>query len=196
MAVAEKGNCRLYSYGCLAKREAQMDEIRTLFSEAEIATRVELLAGEIARTIPGDFVMVGLLKGAAVFLADLARALHRAGARPEIEFMRLSSYGLGTESSGDVRLLGDIPTGIAGSRVLLIDDIVDSGRSIAFASVLLRQREIGDLWTCALLDKPERREVDLPIDFAGFRIENVFVAGYGIDHAEKYRHLPYIGIVT
>ncbi len=143
--------------------------------------------------------MVGLflraLKGAAVFLADLARALDRAGAHPEIEFMRLSSYGLATASSGDVRLLGDIPTDIAGRRVLLIDDIVDTGRSIAFAVALLRQRKIGALWTCALLDKPERREVDVSIDFVGFRIGNVFVAGYGIDHAEKYRHLPYIRVV-
>ena len=172
-----------------------MGGMRILFSEAEIAARVEALAGEIAQTIPGDFVMVGVLKGAAVFVADLARALHRAGARPEIEFMRLSSYGPATVSSGDVRLLGDIPSDIEGRRVLLIDDIVDTGRSIAFAAALLRQRKIGGLWTCALLDKPQRREVEAPIDFVGFRIEDVFIAGYGIDHAEKYRHLPYIGVV-
>lgn len=172
-----------------------MGRIRTLFNEAEIAARVEALAGEIARTLPGDFLMVGLLKGAAVFVADLARALDRAGARPEIEFMRLSSYGRAMESSGDVRLLGDIPTEIAGRRVLLIDDIVDTGRSIACAAALLRQRKIGDLWTCALLDKPERREVEVAIDFVGFRIDDVFVAGYGVDYAEKYRHLPYIGVV-
>ncbi|HTO78212.1 MAG TPA: hypoxanthine phosphoribosyltransferase [Methylocystis sp.] len=172
-----------------------MGGIRILLSEAEIAARVEALAGEIAQTIPGDFVMVGLLKGAAVFVADLARALHRAGAHPEIEFIRLSSYGLAKVSSGEVRLLGDIATDIEGRRVLLIDDIVDTGRSIAFAAALLRQRKLGGLWTCALLDKPQRRQVEAPIDFVGFRIEDVFVAGYGIDHAEKYRHLPYIGIV-
>ena len=172
-----------------------MGGLRILFSEAEIAARVEALAGEIAETIPGDFVMVGILKGAAVFVADLARALHRAGARPEIEFMRLSSYGLAKVSSGEVRLLGDIPRDIEGRRVLLIDDIVDTGRSIACAAALLRQRKIGGLWTCALLDKPQRREVEAPIDFVGFRIEDVFIAGYGIDHAEKYRHLPYIGVV-
>ena len=172
-----------------------MGGMRTLFSEAEIAARVEALAGEITRTIPGDFVMVGLLKGAAVFVADLARALDRAGASPEIEFMRLSSYGLTKESSGDVHLLGDIPSDIAGRRMLLVDDIVDTGRSIAYAAALLRQRKIGDLWTCALLDKPERRQVEVAIDFVGFRIEDVFVAGYGIDYAEKYRHLPYIGVV-
>ena len=172
-----------------------MGGIRILLSEAEIAARVEALAGEIAQTIPGDFVMVGLLKGAAVFVADLARALHRAGAHPEIEFIRLSSYGLAKVSSGEVRLLGDIASDIEGRRVLLIDDIVDTGRSIAFAAALLRQRKIGGLWTCALLDKPQRREVEAPIDFVGFRIEDVFVAGYGVDHAEKHRHLPYIGVV-
>ena len=172
-----------------------MGAIRILFSEAEIAARVEALAGEIAQTIPGDFVMVGVLKGAAVFVADLARALHRAGAHPEIEFIRLSSYGLAKVSSGEVRLLGDIASDIEGRRVLLIEDIVDTGRSIAFAAALLRQRKIGGLWTCALLDKPQRREVEAPIDFVGFRIEDVFVAGYGVDHAEKHRHLPYIGVV-
>src|SRR3974390_2037199 len=160
-----------------------MAGIRILLSETEIAARVETLAGEIAQTIPGDFVMVGLLKGAAVFVADLARALDRAGARPEIEFMRLSSYGLTTVSSGDVRLLGDIPSDIEGRRVLLIDDIVDTGRSIAFAAALLRQRRIGGLWTCALLDKPQRRGVEAPIDFVGFRIEDVFVAGFCGAHA-------------
>jgi hypoxanthine phosphoribosyltransferase len=169
--------------------------LRILLSEAEIAARVEALAGEIAQAIPGDFVMIGLLKGAAVFVADLARALHRAGARPEIEFIRLSSYGLAKASSGDVRLLGDMPGHIEGRRALLIDDIVDTGRSIAFAAALLRARKVGGLWTCALLDKPQRREVEAPIDFVGFRIEDVFIAGYGIDHAEKYRHLPYIGVV-
>ena len=172
-----------------------MEGIRSLLSEAEIAAQVEALAAGIARTIPDDFVIVGLLKGAAMFVADLARALDRAGAHPEIEFMRLSSYGLAKVSSGEVQLLGDVPTNLAGRRVLLVDDIVDTGRSIAYAAALLRQRGVGDLWTCALLDKPERREVKVEIDFVGFPIGDVFVAGYGIDYAEKYRYLPYIGIV-
>src|SRR6516225_10906578 len=108
-----------------------MEGIRTLIGEAEIAARVEALAAEIAQRIPDDFVVVGLLKGAAVFVADLSRALYRAGARPEFEFMRLSSYGLAKVSSGEVHLLGDIPIDLAGRRVLLVDDIVDTGRSIA-----------------------------------------------------------------
>jgi hypoxanthine phosphoribosyltransferase len=172
-----------------------MGGIPTLFSEVEIASRVETLAAEIARTIPDDFVMVGLLKGATIFVADLSRALCRAGAHPEIEFMRLSSYGLAKVSSGEVHLLGDIPTDLAGRQVLLVDDIVDTGRSIAYATTRLRQRGIGELWTCTLLDKPDRREVKVEVDFVGFTINDVFVAGYGIDYAEKYRHLPYIGIV-
>jgi hypoxanthine phosphoribosyltransferase len=175
--------------------EPRMSGMRVLFSAAEIAARVDALAADIARTVPPDFLMVGLLKGAAVFVADLARALDRVGARPEIEFMRLASYGLGKQSNGAVQLLGDVPTGLAGRPVLLVDDIVDTGRSIAYAATQLRRRGVGGLWICALLNKPQRREVEVAIDFIGFSIANVFVVGYGTDHAEKYRHLPYIGIV-
>ena len=170
-----------------------MGGMRVIFSAAEIAARVDALAAEIVRTIPAEFVIVALLKGAAVFVADLVRALDRAGARPEIEFMQLSSYGLAKESSGVVQLLGDIPAGLAGRPVLLVDDIVDTGRTIAYAAAQLRQRAIGDLWTCALLDKPQRREIEVAIDFVGFSIADVFAVGYGTDYAEKYRHLPYIG---
>jgi hypoxanthine phosphoribosyltransferase len=172
-----------------------MEGMRVLFSAAEIAARVEALAVEIARALPADFVIVGLLKGAWVFVADLARALGRAGAGPEIEFMRLSSYGLTKQSSGAVQLLGDVPSGLTGRPVLLVDDIVDTGRSIAYAAAQLHQHRIGNLWICALLDKPQRREVEVAIDFVGFTIGDVFVVGYGTDHAEKYRHLPYIGAV-
>ena len=172
-----------------------MDRLRVLLSAQEIAARVDALAAEIARTLPPEFVMVGLLKSAAVFVADLARALDRAGARPEIEFVRLSSYGSAQQSSGAVQLLGDIPAGLAGRAVLLVDDIVDTGRSIAYAAAKLRQCGVRDFWTCALLDKPQRREIEVAIDFAGFSIRNVFVVGYGTDYAEKYRHLPYIGVV-
>jgi hypoxanthine phosphoribosyltransferase len=169
--------------------------LRILLSAAEIAVRVEALAAEIVSRLPADFVMVGLLKGAAVFVADLARALERAGARPEIEFIRLSSYGFAKESSGAVQLLGDVPAGLVGRPVLLVDDIVDTGRSIAYAAARLRERGVDDLWTCALLDKPQRREVKVTLDFVGFSIGDVFVVGYGTDYAEKYRHLPYIGAV-
>jgi len=172
-----------------------MGVMRVLFSAAEIAARVDALGAEIARIIPAEFVIVGLLKGATVFVGDLVRALDRAGARPGIEFMQLSSYGLAKESSGMVQLLGDIPVGLAGRPVLLVDDIVDTGRTIAYAAAQLRQRGVDDLWTCALLDKPQRREIAVAIDFIGFSIGDVFAVGYGTDYGEKYRDLPYIGAV-
>jgi hypoxanthine phosphoribosyltransferase len=171
-----------------------MEKIRTLISEAEIAARVETLAAEIALLSPDGFIIVGLLKGAAVFVADLIRALYRAGTCPEIEFMRLASYGIAKENSGEVRLLGDVSTDLAGRRVLLVDDIVDTGRSMAHAAALLRQRGVDEIRTCTLLDKPECREVKFAVDFVGFHIRDVFVVGYGTDYAEKYRYLPYIGI--
>ncbi|MBV8577488.1 MAG: hypoxanthine phosphoribosyltransferase, partial [Acetobacteraceae bacterium] len=123
------------------------------------------------------------------------RALDRAGARPEIEFIRLSSYGAAKESSGEMRLLGDVPAGLTGRPVLLVDGIVDSGRSIAYAAAQLRRCGIGDLWTCALLDKPQSRQIAVALDFVGFEVGDVFVVGFGTDYAEKYRHLPYIGVV-
>ena len=169
-----------------------MGGLRVLFSAAEIAARVDTLAVKIARTVPDDFVVVGLLKGAAVFVADLVRALDRAGTRPELEFMRLSSYGLGSQSSGVVQLVGEVPAGLAGRPVLLVDDIVDTGHSIAYAADQLRECGVDRLWKCALLDKPLRREIDVTIDFVGFTIGDHFVVGYGTDYAEKYRHLPYI----
>ena len=166
-----------------------------LFGEDEIRERVNQLAQDIAGTVPGDVVIVGLLKGSFVFLGDLVRALHRIGASPEVEFMRLSSYGLEKTSSGRVHLIGDVPTDLSGRKVLLVDDIVDTGRSVAYARALLEQRDVANLWICALVDKPSRREVDVTLDFIGFTIKDVFIAGYGIDYAEQYRCLPYIAAV-
>ncbi len=172
-----------------------MTDTNLLFSEEHIARRIDELAGEIAKGMPRDVLIVGLLKGSFVFVADLMRALHRRGAAPRIEFMRLSSYGLEMASSGEVHLLGDIPTDISGREILLVDDIVDTGRSLAYAIALLKQRGVLGIRTCALLDKPSRREVEVPMDFVGFTIEDVFVAGYGIDYAERYRDLPHIIVV-
>ena len=172
-----------------------MTEPRVLFDSGQIAERVTALAAEIAAALPRDVVIVGLLKGSFVFVADLARALHGMGLSPRVEFLRLSSYGLAKQSSGEVHLLGDIPTDLAGQSILLVDDIVDSGRSLAYARTLLEQREVARIWTCALLDKPSRREIQVAADFVGFSIDDLFVAGYGIDYAENYRHLPDIRVV-
>lgn len=172
-----------------------MASVTKLFDEAEIAGRVAGLAADIASALPEDVVAVGLLKGSFVFMADLVRALHRAGRAPTVEFMRLSSYGHGKESSGDVRLIGEVPAVVAGRAVLVVDDIVDTGRSLKRARELVSDAGAAKVWTCALVDKPSRREVACPLDFVGFTVGDVFVVGYGIDHAEKYRHLPYIGAI-
>ena len=166
-----------------------------LFDEQEIENRVQALAQEISRSISDHFVILGLLKGSFILIADLTRALYRIDRHPEIEFMRLSSYGFEKASSGEIHLLGDCPTDLSGRHVLLVDDIADTGRSIAYARALLEQRDVAKLWCCVLLDKPGRREVDVHVDFVGFRIDDVFVAGYGIDYAEQYRYLPYIIVV-
>lgn len=173
-----------------------MASVTKLFDETAIAARVDALAGEIVAALPGDLVLVGLLKGSFVFLADLIRALDRAGAAPAVEFIRLSSYGHGRASSGTVRLIGNAPADVAGRAILLVDDIVDTGRSLVFARDLFAAAGAASVSTCALLDKPSRREVEIAADFVGFTVDDVFVVGYGIDDAEKFRHLPYIGAVS
>jgi len=166
--------------------------MKILFDERTIQQRIAGLASEIARDLPPDVLVVGLLKGSFMFVADLMRALHRAGMAPQVEFMRLSSYGLGMVSGGEVHLLSDVPSDVASRQVLIVDDIVDTGRSLAYAAALLRQRDVDSIRTCALIDKPSRREVEMVPDFIGFPIEDIFIAGYGIDYAERYRDLPHI----
>jgi hypoxanthine phosphoribosyltransferase len=167
--------------------------VTILFEEAAVAARVQSLAAEIATRLPTSFTLVGLLKGAFVFTADLTRALDRAGKRPRIEFMRVSSYGTGTESSGIVSLMGEPPEAVKDNPVLLVDDIQDTGRTLRFTRQFLLERGATEVWACALLDKPARREVESVCDFVGFTIPDLFVVGYGIDWAERFRHLPFIG---
>ena len=169
--------------------------VRRLFDEAAIAGRVRDLAREIAETFPREFTIVGLLKGSFVFVADVVRALHPLGLAPRIEFVRLSSYGCGRESSGEIRLVGDTPAGIDGREVLLVDDIVDTGHTLAFAKALLLEHGAERIVTCALIDKPSRREADISADLIGFTVADLFVVGYGIDYAERYRSLPFIGTI-
>jgi hypoxanthine phosphoribosyltransferase len=172
-----------------------MAPVTKLFGEKEIARRVNELADEIAEVVSGNLLIVGLLKGTFVFMADLVRALDRAGLAPQVEFTRLSSYGNAKESSGDVRLIGDVPDDITGRFVLLTDDICDTGRSIDFARSLLLEKGVSKIWTCVLVDKPSWRQIEFSPDFVGFTVDDVFIVGYGIDYAEDYRHLPYIGTV-
>ena len=179
----------------LGPAEPPAGAVARLFDETAIAARVAELAQEISRTMPEPFTVVGLLKGSFVFVADLVRALDRAGRRPRVDFITLSSYGMARESSGTVRLVGAPPEDIAGRAVLLVDDVADTGRSLAFARDLLLGLDASEVRSCALLDKPARRAVAVPLNFIGFTVGEVFVVGYGIDHAEQYRHLPYLGAI-
>ena len=157
--------------------------------EAEaIGRRIAEMAPEIVAALGEDFVMVVLLKGAFVFAADLLRALGRAGAHPRVEFLQLSSYGMARDSSGTVRRLNDLPA-VAGKRVLVVDDVLDTGRSAAYAARELSGAGASLVRLCVLLDKPRRRAVDIAADHVGFTIPDRFVVGYGIDCAELWREL-------
>jgi hypoxanthine phosphoribosyltransferase len=172
------------------------DTIKPLFSAERIAERVEALAGEIAASAPRDLVVVGILKGSFVFAADLIRALHAQGLKPEIDFMFLASYGEGMVSGGDVSILRDVETDLAGREVVIVDDILDSGRTLRFAKLLIESRGARKVRTCVLLDKQVPRAAPIVPDFVGFRCPSVFVVGYGMDLAHRYRELPFIGEVV
>jgi hypoxanthine phosphoribosyltransferase len=166
--------------------------MQTLISEAQIRDRVRALGEEIRRDHPGDLHLVCVLKGAFVFLADLLRALPDT---TTVDFVAISSYGKSTRSSGEVRLLKDLDTGLEGRDVVIVEDIVDTGLTLTYLQDILRARGPRSLRTACLLSKPSRRKVDVKVDYIGFTIEDRFVVGYGLDYAEHYRNLPYIGIV-
>ncbi len=170
-----------------------MNNVKQLYDENQIAHRIQELAFEISQQIKGNITIIGVLKGSFIFLADLVRALDQNGCSSHIEFLRLSSYGERQKTSGDVVLIGGQPTVTDSKTVLLVDDIVDTGNSVAFAIKLLEAKGISKIFTCTLLDKPSRRELEIQVDFVGFTIPDVFVVGYGIDFAEDYRSLPYLG---
>ena len=172
-----------------------LPEIDVVFEADAIAERIESLAAEVAGKLPDDVLIVVVLKGSFVFAADLLRALDRAGMRPRVDFITLSSYGTRTESSGNVELKRDISEDVRGRSVLIVDDILDSGRTLAFATDLMTARGAESVHTCVLLDKHEKREVSIEADYVGFPVEDLFVVGYGIDMAHLFRSLPFIGVV-
>lgn len=164
-----------------------------MLSEEEIKAKVAELGKKIEKDFKGqDLLVVGILKGASVFVSDLIRSINLD---VNIDFMSVSSYGNSTESSGTVKILKDLDVDIKGKNVLIVEDIIDSGLTLSNLTRELKVREPKDLKICTLLDKPQRRKVDIPVDYVGFVIEDKFIVGYGIDYAEKYRNLPYIGIV-
>ena len=170
--------------------------IKPLFSAETITRRIEELAREIAATSLVDPIIVAVLKGSFIFAADLIRALHREGLSPEIDFIYLASYGAGTVSQGEVKVLRDVESELKGRDVVIVDDILDSGRTLAFAKALLEKRDAVRVLTCVLIDKQVPRAVPIVPDFSGFVCPNVFVVGYGMDLAHRYRELPHIGEIS
>jgi hypoxanthine phosphoribosyltransferase len=165
------------------------------FSAAEIATRVDEMAAELAVKLPADTLVVSVLKGSFVFAADLIRALSRVDANWSMDFLTLSSYGTGTQTTGHVRIVRDIVDDVRGRDVLLVDDILESGLTLSFAKNLLKERGAHRVWICTLLDKPHKRRAQLEADYIGFTAGDEFLVGYGLDWAHRFRGLPYIGAV-
>ncbi len=174
--------------------ELLKDEIQEIvLSEDQIARRVRELGEEISRDYQGkEVVVVSVLKGAVMFVADLVRHLT---VPCSLEFMAVSSYGASTDSSGVVRIIKDLDESIEGRHVLVVEDIIDTGLTLNYLRELLLNRKPASLRICTLLNKPERRAVDVPVDYVGFDIPNEFVVGYGLDYAERYRNVPFIAVL-
>jgi hypoxanthine phosphoribosyltransferase (EC 2.4.2.8) len=168
--------------------------VEVMISEQDVQARVKKLGAEINEHYKNskDLVLVGLLRGSFVFMADLCRAIDLPHS---VDFMTASSYGNSMESTRDVRILKDLDDDIKGKDILLVEDIIDTGNTLSKVCEILSLREPNSVRICTLLDKPERREVDVTVDWLGFTIPDEFVVGVGIDYAQKYRHLPYIGKV-
>ncbi len=166
---------------------------QVLIEEPALQDRIRELGAEISDDYAGrELLLVGVLKGAVFFMADLMRAL----AVPcEVDFMAISSYGAATDSSGVVRILKDLDISIEGRDVLIVEDIIDSGLTLSYLRRTLEARRPASLEVCALLTKPARREIDVPVRYVGFEIPNCFVVGYGLDFAERYRNLPHVAIL-
>ncbi|CAH0289203.1 hypoxanthine phosphoribosyltransferase [Erwinia aphidicola] len=170
--------------------------VEVMISEAEIKSRVAALGQQITehyRDSGSEMVLVGLLRGSFMFMADLCRAID---VPHEVDFMTASSYGNGTSSTRDVKILKDLDEDIRGKDVLIVEDIIDSGNTLSKVRELFNLRGPKSVAICTLLDKPSRREVDVPVEYVGFAIPDEFVVGYGIDYAQRYRHLPYVGKVV
>lgn len=171
--------------------ESDVQEI--LLSESQIQQRICELGEQISADYAGlNPLLLCVLKGGYVFLADLTRCLT---IKHDVDFMAISSYGDGTESSGVVRILKDLDRDISGRHVLVVEDIIDTGRTLAYLMQNLRVRQPASLRVCTLLNKPSRREIELHIDYAGFEIPDRFVIGYGLDYAEHYRNLRFVGVL-
>ena len=169
------------------------EKVRELISEADVEAKIAELGAQISKDYEGESVfLLCILKGGVFFTTELAK---RITVPVSLDFMSVSSYGAETESSGVVRIIKDLDTSIEGDNVLVVEDIIDTGRTLAYLLENLKHRNPKSLKLCALLDKPERRVSDVAVDYKGFEIPDEFVVGYGMDYDQKYRNLPYIGVV-
>ena len=170
------------------------DDIKkVLLSEEELRTRVSELGAQLSRDYEGkNLLMVSVLKGSVVFMADLMRAISQPA---EIDFMVVSSYGSGVKSSGVVKIVKDLDINLQGKDILIVEDILDSGMTLDYIKGMLQDRNPASIRICTLLDKPARRKADLQADYVGFTVPDEFVVGYGLDYDERYRNLPYIGVL-
>ena len=175
---------------------SKLDGIEVIFSPEVIAARLHALAGEIVAAGFEQLLVIPILTGSFVFSADLLRGLHQAGLAPEVDFLSLASYRRGTRSSGSVDILRDMELDVTGRDVLLVDDILDTGRTLAYAKDLVAARGARRIGTCVLLNKRVRRAVDISADFVAFDCPPVFVVGYGMDLAHRYRELPFVGRIA
>jgi hypoxanthine phosphoribosyltransferase len=165
-----------------------------LIDEEALSARVAELGAEVSIDYQGrDLLLIGVLKGAVFFMADLMRHIT---VPCEVDFMAISSYGDSTDSSGIVRILKDLDINIEGRDVLVVEDIIDSGLTLSYLMRNLESREPATLEVCALMTKPDRREIDVPVRYVGFEIPNRFVVGYGLDFGERYRNLPYVAVLS
>lgn len=180
----------------MAQATSRNETIEVVFSAETIAGRVDELAKTIADEKLEPLLIVSVLNGSFIFAADLVRALHRNGVSPEVDFMSLSSYRSATTSSGRVEILRDLEIDVAGRNVLIVDDILESGRTLAFAKDLITARGAARVLTCVLLDKPVPRAADISADLRAFECPNAFVIGYGMDLAQRYRELPFVGRIV
>ena len=177
----------------MSQTEVERGVGEILIDEERLQERIRELGREISAEYEGrELLLVGVLKGAVFFMADLMRVIT---VPCEIDFMAISSYGASTDSSGVVRILKDLDINIEGRHVLVIEDIIDSGLTLSYLIRNLESREPASLSVCALLTKPERREIEVDVRYTGFEIPNRFVIGYGLDFAERYRNLPYVGVL-
>ncbi len=177
----------------MSQAELELAVAEVLIDEDSLRARIAELGEEVSTDYAGrDLLLIGVLKGAVFFMADLMR---HVTVPCEVDFMAISSYGAATDSSGVVRILKDLDINIKGRDVLVVEDIIDSGLTLSYLMRNLASRDPSSLEVCALLTKPERRREEVPVRYVGFEIPNRFVIGYGLDFAERYRNLPYVGVL-